>query len=117
MRQMTIHLTPAILRPGDTAPAAERLHRRIDPRLTRHRTSASVGRGRDIDYPRINLGDDLVAEAQPLDRAGPHVLYEYVALLNNLECDRAVRFFLQVELDHPLVMIRGDIENRAPLDH
>ena len=90
MRQMTEHLAAPVFGPGDTAPSAERLHRRVDSRLTRHRTNPAIGGSRDIDHPRINFGDDLVAESEPLDRARPHVLHKHVALLDDLERDGAV---------------------------
>src|SRR5271166_5455431 len=113
MRQMTEHLAASVLGPGDTAPSAKRLYGRVDAGFTRHRTDASIGGCGHIDHAGINLGDDLVAESEPFHRARSHVLHEDVALLDNLERDCAVGFLLEVELDHPLVVIGGNVEHRV----
>src|SRR5580704_16720407 len=101
MSQVTEHLAPAVFRSGDAAPSAECLHGWIDAGLTRHRADASVCRCRQIDHPWIDLTDVRVTEAQPLHRTGAHVLHENVTLLDNLQRDGAVSFFLEVQLDHP----------------
>src|SRR5262249_24579228 len=106
----------AVLRTGHAAPSAKRLDRRVDSGLARHRASPAIGRGRDIDHPRIDLGHSVIAETEAFDRAGPHVLYKYGALFDDFERDRAVRLFLQVQLDHRLVVIRGNIKDGIPFD-
>ena len=93
------HLAVAAGRTGDRRPAAERLQQRVDAGLGRHRADPAVGGGRDVDDPGVDPGDLVVAQAQLLDRAGPHVLDEHVAVLDDPQRLGPVVVVLQVEGD------------------
>src|SRR6266849_1991334 len=99
MREMAEHLAAPVLGSCYTAPSAERLYGRVDARLLRHRTDASVCAGDDVHDFRIHPGNDVVAKPEALDRAGPHVINEDVAFFDDFERGRTIGLVLEVQLD------------------
>ena len=64
--------------------AAQRLRHRVGARQVRMRPLRPVARDRDIDEPRVDLAQFLVAEPVLLGGAGPEVLAEDVGLRDEL---------------------------------
>src|SRR5215470_10240551 len=88
---------------GDAGRAARRLCDHVEGEVFLVRAAGAKALDLAIDDPRVQLPDDVVAQAQPLDRAGRHVLDGDVGLFQQFLDDFEPAGGFQIEGDRFLV--------------
>ena len=94
----------------DGRQAAERLDHRIVDRLVRPRAFLAEAGDRQVDDPRIDRRDVIVADAESLDHAGAEVLHEDIGCPGDLQQQVAAAGLLEVDGNRALVAV--DVEER-----
>jgi hypothetical protein len=91
-----------------------RLHEHVVRFLVAIRSIRSVAGDSAPDDPRLSRCDRVVAEAEPLHRAGREVMHEHIGALEQARADRSIGFFLQIERDASLGSIQpGEVRRRS----
>jgi hypothetical protein len=93
---------------GDVHDAGLALHDQVVPRTTRLRAALSEARDGAVDEPGIVLPQAVVAETEPLHRAGPEVLEHHVRRLDQRPEDLLPFRRLQVQREALLVAVHGE---------
>src|SRR5207249_6760135 len=113
-----IHRRPAEALQGHQT--AQRLKDRIEARSVGVRTARAEGRDRGVDQARVYRAQPLVADAQALGDARPHVLHHDVGALGELPDDLAAFLGLQIHGERALATIpaqeAGQLAERIALE-
>src|SRR5271165_6168284 len=88
---------------GDRHGTPGRLRNHVEGEKVLVRAILSEALDLDIDDPRVDLADDIIAKAQPLDDAGGEILDKYVAFLDQSAQDRAALLVLEIRGDAALI--------------
>ena len=78
----------------------------VGPRL-------AIARDRAVDDPRVDLSQGLVADAEPVENAGPKALEHDVVMRGQAQEGVAAGVGLQVDADRALAAVERQVERRA----
>ena len=93
----------AVALAGDAHRAAASLGDRIEAQALFVRAAVAEALDLRIDDARVERADDVIAEAQPLDRAGREILGEDIGLLGHVLDQGQAALGFEVDGDRPLV--------------
>ena len=106
-----IHVGRRVLgKAGDAHRAAHRLRDRLEALEAAVRPVGAEALDRGVDQPRVQLRQHLVAEPQPVQRAGPEILHQHVGLGDHLPEQLLALLGLQIERQAALVGVQHQEE-------
>ena len=114
--EVTVDLVVALGGSGAAGEAGHVLGGRVRAGRVLHRAALAPAGDRAVDDVRVDPGYHVVAHAQPVGHAGPHVDEEDVACLQQLVGDRAILGRLHGQREAALVHVPGDVADRGAVD-
>ena len=90
---------------GDADQAGHRLDRQIHRQIVTVGTAQAISRARGINQPRVDLVQNLEADAEPVHHPRRKVLQQHVALRGHAEQQLLAALVLEVESDRALVRV------------